>query len=210
MRSLENQVPIGGSQIVFLDTCVMLDYLENRNEKVRDIVAQLLLLHENGQIALTTSIFNIAELIDKEFEIHFIGNLVAERLSYDEIASQRGNRTLLREVSERTRGIIEDKVRQFVFDKSITILMPTFQAENEEEEYNELYNLIYEYQLKSQDAIIVATALQNNVTYFLSNDTNLVSTLNNNGLIDAYSLRDRNQRQAFKDNVLNSKVEVLA
>jgi hypothetical protein len=38
------------AQTVFLDTDVILDYLENRNKEVRDLVAQLLLLHEKGRI----------------------------------------------------------------------------------------------------------------------------------------------------------------
>jgi len=85
-------------QTVFLDTCVILDYLENRDTDIRDIVAQLLLFHENGKIILATSIFNIAELIDKEFEIYFIGHLISKRLSYDEIWKKKGNKKLFREL----------------------------------------------------------------------------------------------------------------
>jgi predicted nucleic acid-binding protein len=55
-------------QVIFLDTNVILDYLENRNQEVRDVIAQSLLLHKKGRIILATSVFNIAELIDQEFQ----------------------------------------------------------------------------------------------------------------------------------------------
>ncbi len=206
---MEKPIQVPDAQIVFLDTCVILDYLENRREEVHDIVAVLLLLHENGQVILATSAFNVAELIDKEFEIHFIGELLQERLSYDEIAGQRGNRTLFREVSQRKRASIEKRLDKFLFDNGIMIMPLEFESEIRGSEYSDLYSLVYEHQLRSQDAVIVATALQNSVTYLLSNDSDLVSKLNENGLIDAYSLRDERQRQAFKGSVLNTKVEVL-
>ena len=208
MISLSIQLPEPGVQTVFLDTCVMLDYLENRNEDVRDVVAQLILLHENGQIALVTSTFNMAELIDKEFEIHFIGALVSERFAYDEIAKERGNRKHFREVADRNRGRIRERITGFI-SKGILLLYPEFSTDMEAAEYDDLYRFIYELQLRSQDALIALTAVRNNVTYFLSNDAELVRVLNENGLIDAYSLRDPGQRQAFKDNVISSKVEVL-
>jgi len=199
-------------QTVFLDTCVILDYLENRDAEIRDIVAQLLLFHEKGKITLATSIFNIAELIDKEFEIHFIGHLVSERLSYDEIWKKKGNKRLFREISERNKEIIERRIKDFIIGKEICVLSPTFDEEGGEKElesYEELYRLIYEYQLSSQDALVVATALSNGVTYFLSNDQDLVKQINNNGLIDAYCLKDENQRKSFKNNVLDSLAEEL-
>ncbi len=73
------------AETIFLDTNIMLDYIENRHQEVRDIIAQLLLFHRKNIIILSTSIFNLAELIDKEFEIHFIGSLLSQKLSYDEI-----------------------------------------------------------------------------------------------------------------------------
>ena len=69
------------AQMVFLDTNVILDYLESRNQEVRDIIAQLLLLYKKGRVILATSVFNVAELVDKEFQIRFIGVCVNERMS---------------------------------------------------------------------------------------------------------------------------------
>jgi len=203
------------AQIVFLDTNVILDYLEKRNRKVMDIVAQLLFFHQREKIILATSVFNIAELIDKEFEIHLIGNFVSERMSYDEILKRKNNKKLSREIATKNRRSIERKIKDFIFDNQIRILPFSFVNENETERdqesktYDDLYSLIYEYQFSSQDALIIATALSNKVTYFLSNDGDIIGQINNNGLMDAYNLRDKNLREAFKNEVLDTLAEVL-
>jgi predicted nucleic acid-binding protein len=185
-------------QIAFLDTDVILDYLENRNQEVRDIVAQLLLLHKKGRIVLATSVFNIAELIDKDFQIHFIGWCLKERMTYDEVISKLNrDEKLFREVSSRNKEEVEKRIKSFIFEKKIQILSLLG-----EKEYEEIYNLIYEQNLRSQDALIVATALANKVTYFLSNDSNLTSRIGS--LLDVYNLRDKNMQEAFRRNVLEA------
>ena len=198
-------------QTCFLDTNIILDYLENRNEEVRDIIAQLLLFHKQGKIVLASSAFNVAELIDKEFEINFIGHLISERLSYDEIMKKKGNKKLFREISEKAKEKIEEKIKKFIFNNGIEILSLSFGDGDEKEsnDYDDLYKLIYEYQFSSQDALIVSTALSNEVTYFLSNDSDIVKQINNNGLIDTYNLRDKTQRDGFRNNVLETLMEVL-
>ena len=75
-------------QTIFLDSNIILDYLENRNREVREILSELLKLHKEGKCALTTSVFNIAEIIDKEFEINFYGWCLTEKMSYDEIVNK--------------------------------------------------------------------------------------------------------------------------
>lgn len=185
-------------QMVFLDTDVILDYLENRNRDVQDIIAQLLLLHKKGRIILSTSIFNIAELIDKEFEIHFIGWCLNERLSYDETISKLNrDEKLFREVSERNRKEIERRVEDFISKNEIRILSLT-----EMGEHKGIYDLIYRQNLKSQDALVVTAAVANKSTYFLSNDSNLTTRIAD--LLDTYNLRDRNLRDAFRSNVLEA------
>jgi len=196
-------------QVVFLDTNVMLDYLEGRNQEVIDIVSQLILLHEMGKIILATSIFNIAELLDKEFEIHYIGHLINQRFSFDEIWKKKNDREEIRKSAQACNNAIRRKINRFVFEKSIMVLTPKFENNNWHEDYAQLYSLIYEAQLDSQDAMIVVIALQNDVTYFLSNDSNLVRQLNEKSLIDAYSLRDPGMRESFKNNVINSLMEEL-
>jgi predicted nucleic acid-binding protein len=186
------------AQMAFLDTDVILDYLENRNQEVRDIVAQLLLIHKKGRIVLATSVFNIAELIDKEFQIHFIGWCLKERMSYDEIMSKLNrDERLFREVSNKNKEEVERRIKDFIFGNGIQIL-----SLSGEKEYEEIYDLIYKKNLRSQDALIVATALANKVTYFLSNDSNLTSRIGD--FLDVYNLRDKYMLEAFRRDVLEA------
>jgi len=185
-------------QSVFLDTDVMLDYLENRNKEVRDIIAQLLLLHKKERVTLVTSAFNIAELIDKEFEIHFIGWCLKEKMSCDETLSKlRRDEEYFRVVSENNQETIEKGIQDFVFKNKIAVL-----SFPESYEYQEFYDLIYKRQLKSQDAVVVATAQGWKITYFLTNDSNLAKRIDD--LFDVYKLRDEKLREAFRNNVLET------
>lgn len=192
------------AQIIFLDTNVLLDYVENRNQEVRDIVAQLLPLHRKGKIILATSVFNIAELIEKEFDIRFIGACVSERMSYDEILRKvRGDKKHYREVAQTQRKEIEEKIKNFMLKNDITNLYPSL---DDPEHHEELYNLIYDYQLDSQDALIVFTALSSAATYFLSNDSDLVNTISRSDSLSMYAcnLRDDRQRTNFRDSVVEA------
>lgn len=187
-------------QVIFLDTNVILDYLENRNKEVKEVVTQLLDLHKEDRIVLTTSIFNIAELIDKEFQIYFIKACISERMSGDEIISKlRRDRKLYKQVAERNKSRVEKKIRNFIFKNKIEILSPSF---DDPKDYKEIYGLIYNYQLRSQDALIVATAILNNATYFLSNDSELVNTIDD--LTNSFNLRNRRHLENFRDNVLEA------
>jgi len=168
-------------QIVFLDTNVILDFLENRDQEVSYIVKRLIEFHKKGKIIVATSIFNVAELIDKEFEINFFGHLLHQRLSFDEIIRNKNNKKTYRETAQKYKESIKGKIKKFLFDNGIEILhissMTGNDAEKNFEAYDEIYNLIYENQFSSQDGLIVATALKNNVTYFLSNDSDLVKVI---------------------------------
>jgi len=185
-------------QAVFLDTSVMLDYLENRNQEVRDVIAQLLLLHKKGRIVLATSVFNVAEVIDKEFDIHFMGWCMNERMSFDEINARRKDEKLFREISEKNKNNVEKRIKEFIFKNEIML----FTFSGDAPQYDELYNLIYQNQLQSQDALIVATALANKATYFLSNDSNLISKIE--GMLNTYNLRNENRRKAFHNDVVEA------
>jgi len=184
-------------QTVFLDTGVLLDYIENRHQEIRDIIAQLILLHKKGRIVLATSIFNVAELLDKEFEIRFSGWGLNERMAFDEIRKLRGNEKLFKDVCEKNKTSIEKGVNSLVFENELPILYFP-----EGSQYEELYDLIYRYQLESQDALIVTAALANKVTYFLSNDAYLVKKIKD--MLDTYNLRKEPSRTAFRRNVIEA------
>jgi hypothetical protein len=177
----------------------MLDYLENRNQEVRDIIAQLLLLFKKGRIIVATSIFNITELIDKEFQIYFIGSCIGERMSYDEIERKKGDKNLFKEIAEVNKEKIEEKIENFIFKNEIKILSFSF---DDSKKYQEIYELIYNNQLRSQDALIIATAISNNITYFISNDSDLTKHIES--LLNTYNLRDKNERENFKNYVLEA------
>jgi predicted nucleic acid-binding protein len=187
-------------QVFFLDTNVILDYLEKRNQDVIDILAQLLHFHSKSRIVVATSIFTIAELIDAEFQIRFIGECINDRMSGDEIISKLNrDRELYRQVAERNKEKVASKVEEFIVKKQIEVLsLPS----NEAWDYEQLYKLLYNNLLRTQDALIAATALANNVNYFLSNDNDLVNALGK--LLHTVNLRDKEQRETFRDNVLKA------
>jgi len=183
---------------VFLDTDVILDYLENRNQEVRDLIAQLLLLHKKGRIIVATSVYNIAELIDKEFEINFLGWCINNRMSSDEAFSKlRRDEKLFKEVSSKNRENIEKRIKNFIFGKQIEIF-----SLSGTKEYEQLFDLIYQRNLKSQDALIVTTALVNKATYFLSNDSRFLSKIED--LLDSFNLRNPKLREEFRNSVLEA------
>lgn len=186
------------TQLVFLDTDVMLDYLENRHKEVRDIIAQLLLLHKKEKLVLVTSAFNVAELIDKEFEIHFISWCLQEKMSADETFDRlRRNQDYVKKVAEKNKAGIEKGIQEFIFKNKIDVLtIPR------DYDYQYLYDLVYNRQLKSQDAINVATAMGWKATYFLTNDSNLAKAIGD--LFDVYKLHEEILRQAFRNNVLEA------
>ena len=119
-------------------------------------------------------------------------------MSYDEIISKLNrDEKLFREVSNKNKEEVERRIKGFIFVKGIQIL-----SLSGEKEYEEIYDLIYKRNLRSQDALIVATALANKVTYFLSNDSNLTSRISD--LLDVYNLRDKNMLEAFRRDVLEA------
>lgn len=185
-------------QILFIDTSVILDFLENRNAEVKGIVEQLLDLHKNGRVILATSVFNIAEAIDKEFDIHFGRWGLNQRMSFDEISKARRNRRKFTKFSERNKGRVQKKIEGFALENEIIL----FSVPPEAQQCEQLYDLICRYQLQSQDAFIVAAALSNKATYFLSNDSELI--FNTRDILDGYNLHDEKLRNAFRSDVLEA------
>lgn len=186
-------------QTVFVGTDVILDYLENRNQEVSDVIAQLLLLHNKRRIVIATSVFNVAEVIDKEFGIHFIGWCLNESMSHDEAINKlRIEEKLFEEISEKHGKQIEQRISNFILKNDVAVLSLSSDALQQQN----VCELIYGRHLRSQDALMVATALANNVTYFLSNESNLVTKVGE--MLDAYNLRDKNLRKAFRNDVVEA------
>jgi predicted nucleic acid-binding protein len=184
------------AQVVFLDTKVLLDYLEGRDEAVKEIVERLLNLHNNGRVILSTSVLNIAESIDKEFDIHFGKWGLTQKLAFDEIQKLRKNRQKFADVAKDNR--VREKIEAFASKNEVAI----YSVPPEIEQCDQLYELIYRYQLESQDALIVSAALTNNATFFLSNDSALIRKTRD--ILDGYNLRDEGSRNAFLKDVLEA------
>ena len=183
----------------FVDTNVLLDYLERRHEEIYKIVYELLRLSRKGKIILATSIFNIAELLEKELDIAFYGKCMMKKMSYDEIIrSVRGRKRLYEKTLENCKGKLESKVRKLIEQNDIVLLC----LPDDVQHLDQVCDLGVNSYLSSQDVMIVTTALANSVTYFLSNDEELVRKLDQNGSIYVYNLRKDDQRETFCNTVL--------
>jgi len=184
-------------EVYFLDTNVILDYLEKRNQDVSDIVAQLLHFHGKGRIIVATSVFNIAELIDTEFQIHFIGECINQRMSGDEIIGRLSrDKAMYKQIADTTKDKIAKGIQEFLTRNNIEVLS----LDSKPQGLDDLYGLIYGNLLRPQDALIVACALSNNAAYFLSSDADLLDAIGER--LNGFSLRDKKQRETFRDNVL--------
>jgi len=186
-------------QVVFIDTNVILDCLEDRNQAVKGIVERLLKFHKDGKVILATSVFNIAESIDKEFDIHFGKWGLSRKLAFDEIRKLRNDWKKFADVSKNHRQTVRHSIEDFATKNELTIFsVPPPEAH----QYEQLYDLIYKYQLESQDALIVAAAMTNGATYFLSNDVELIHKTSE--ILDGYNLHDEGSRAAFLRDVLEA------
>ncbi len=183
-------------QTAFFDTNVILDYLCRRNSKVHSIVARLLSLQKDGKIILATSVPNFAELIDKDMDICFLGWCLRNKIPSDEAVRKRWrDRSKFKDVCRRNRKKLESEIKEFIDDNGIKVLSGI-------ENHEDLYNLILGRNLGSQDALAVSIALQNDVTYFLTNDSDLFIEISD--LLDAYNLSNEKSRNQFRDDVLEA------
>ncbi|MCK4826107.1 PIN domain-containing protein, partial [bacterium] len=158
---------------IFLDTNIMLDVIENRNKEVKQFFTQLIKRHKNGDIQLSTSIFNITELLDKEFEISYFQECMKEKISGDVIIRRRGARVFYCERSIRNKDKIIERVNAFLENSEIHIHSSTLPIEEREM----LYKLLGDRGIRSQDAIIISCALHNESDYFFTSDGNLKNAL---------------------------------
>jgi predicted nucleic acid-binding protein len=184
------------AQIVFLDTNVILDYLEGRDQAVKQIVERLLDLHKSGRVVLATSVLNIAESIYTEFDLHFGKWGLARNLAFDEIKKLRRNWKIFADVTKDNS--VREKIEAFAYKNGVAL----YSVSPGIEECDRIYELIYKYQLESQDAVIVAAALTNNATYFLSDDGPLIKKTSE--ILDGYNLQNEQSRNSFVKDVLEA------
>jgi predicted nucleic acid-binding protein len=183
----------------FLDTNVLLDYLEKRHEAVHKVVSELLQLNREGKVNLATSIFNLAELLDKELEIAFYLRCMKRRMSCDDIIKKARSRGAYYERAlEKCRDKLWLRMRKLIEDNNFLILS----LPDDIDPFEQICELGINRFLSSQDVMVVATALANSIPYFLSNDKQLVNKLSEHGWFYVYNLREDNQRETFCNDVL--------
>jgi predicted nucleic acid-binding protein len=183
----------------FLDTNVLLDYLEKRHKEVYSVISELLKLNREGKITVVTSIFNVAELLEKELEIAFYRRCMKRKKSCDEIIRMARSRGVSYERAlERGRGKLWEKVRKLIEDNEILLLfLPDYV-----DPFEMVFDLAINRFLSSQDLIVVTTAFAYSITYFLSNDKQLVKKLGEYGWFYVFNLREDKQRETFCNTVL--------
>jgi len=182
---------------IFLDTNIMLDVIENRNKEVKQFFNQLKKRHKNGNIQLSTSIYNITELLDKEFEISYFQECMKEKISGDVIIRRRGARVFYCERSIRNKDKIIERVNNFLENSEIHIHYSTLPIEEREM----LYNLLGDRGIRSQDAIIISCALHNESDYFFTGDGNLKNALPD--IIYAFDISKEQDRDTILRTVLD-------
>jgi len=149
--------------IVFLDTCVLLDYLENRDRNVVHLVQNII---DNKKCKIATSIFNIIETLDKIQEIRHMAKLVVNnKYSFDEISRDRH----IKELSETERQEILNELNNFQ-EKSKIIIYKL----DKQEGYDKVIQLLSKINLKSQDSLILGSYATSEANMFLTKDSDIV------------------------------------
>jgi predicted nucleic acid-binding protein len=141
-------------------------------------------------------VLNIAESIYNEFDLHFGKWGLSQRFAFDEIRKKRRNWDLFADVTKDNK--VKEKIEAFAYKNGVALysVPPDF------EECDRIYDLIFKHQLESQDALIVAAALANNATYFLSDDSPLIKKTSD--ILYGYDLQNEQSRNAFLKNVLEA------
>lgn len=163
--------------IVFLDTCILLDYELRRDEKIVGLVDSML---KNSKINLATSLFNLIEFLDKLQEIKHIKNLVEERqYSLDEIIYHKRDKDL----SEAERKKVLEQVD--LFSKKTNILV----YEISKSGWDRAVELLSRVNIRSQDALVVGTYDTSEADIFISKDLPLLSAVKSE-VADVYNARE--------------------
>ena len=175
---------------VFLDTCVLLDYFENRDRTISCFVQSLI---DNPKIEIYTSAFNIIEMLDKIQEIRHMAKLVQKRYSFDEISRDRQIKQL--SLTERDEILIE--LNKFLEESYIMVLYF-----NELIAYQNVIKMLSKIDLKSQDALIFTAYIIGKYDMFISKDSTLIKNVKKHypNIFNA-----KNELEKIKKALINSK-----
>ncbi len=149
--------------IIFFDTNLLLDYIDERRDNISKSIMDKLFISSNYEIS--TSLYNIVEVVDKLKEITTIKNLVNEGVSFDELLRKRKENKLYKKdidyISENVSNLL----------KMIEIYMIKRKRDIED-----IIDIAINYKFKSQDALIIFTYLSipTNDKVFFTKDKELV------------------------------------
>jgi len=176
------------SRIVLVDTNVILDFLEKRNREVSNFIKYLIKLSGKQLVTVGTTIYNIAEVLDKELEIRFQLELLKNRLSSDDIIRTVRNRwqypTNIEKLNDDSKrklfGSVNRNISRLLQDFVIFLV-----SDFTEEDYEILEELILNGYLQSQDALMVLTAFKLNA-FLVTKDNYLLDSPIVNSLVFIY------------------------
>ncbi|NJE26615.1 hypothetical protein E3E22_08300 [Thermococcus sp. MV5] len=188
--------------ILVLDTNVLLDYIEKRDEKIVHFINKdLKPLAKKNKLTLGTTIYNVAELLDKEFEINLQLNLIRKRLSADKILNISKNKQ--RTISYITRSNdshswVLSKVQKRIW-RILSMLEIFYVAEISERDYTILEKLVLEGILSSQDAMIILTTIKlgENYVYFLTGDQGIIKSPVANDYLEIFDSKNEQHRESL-------------
>lgn len=181
--------------IFFLDTNVILDYIENRNRYVKGILDQMIKYKDKGLLAMSTSILNIAETLDKSIEINYMVYCFNNKMSMDETRKNKGNYSFYKEIAGKNRSKIELSLQEFIAKTDLQILSIPYDGRMED-----ISELLCSNCIQSQDATMVAAALYHESDYLITADQNLINSLENK--IYTFNFTKKEQRDTFRQRVL--------
>ncbi|WP_297556594.1 hypothetical protein [Thermococcus sp.] len=201
--------------VVILDTNILLDILEKRNKKVTDFYKKCLLpFNKKGIITLGTTIYNIAEVLDKELELNFQMELLKRRLTADEIIRTSRNRQQLSREINNMNEELREKFYKKINNKLRTILRNTKIFGLDEitpDDYAILHDLILNGHLQSQDAMIVLTTYKareySSISSLITKDGYLVDSPLVNRYIEVYHPLRNKDVESFLEAISTIKAD---
>jgi len=153
---------------VYIDSNIILDVIRGRDPKSISLMERI----RERKVKACTSGFTLLELIDKEQEHALIWRMIKDGYSFDEILRKRGIRDLNdKELDgcfnkmDRTFSIPYKKHIDFYYLDNVG--------------WDKAVELMHKFNLRSNDAIHLATAIMAGCDLLVSNDQNLLKSAEN-------------------------------
>lgn len=157
------------SQRIFLDSNVILDIVENRDENSKKLLDYICL----NKIYCCTSVFAHAESIDKKQEFIHIKNMLDNNTSVDKAIRNRGNKRLSLKQRE---DVMEDFGNFFNKYNIVTWDLDKYGWE-------QVIEIMRVFNIKAPDSIHLAVAMIAECTIFTTKDEELLKVVKTSGKI---------------------------